>query len=222
MSIFRPKGVLFDLDGVIIHSEPLHDEAMRSVFRSMNLKVPEHRFREFKGTSERDTFSLVAREYSNGRFEGPEIQAAKQELYEKGLPEVPVIPGLHRYLDLLKSQSIPAVVVTSATRHNCDTVINTLGLTSYFVATISADDVTHAKPNPEPYRTGAKALDLSPRDCLVIEDAERGVEAAIAAGCPVAGLSTTLERADLVLAGCQWVAADYGELQQIMGWPEAQ
>ena len=213
------RGVLFDLDGVIIHSEPLHEEAMRIVFREMDLAVPDSRLREFKGTSERDTFALVAREYSDGRFQGPEIHAAKQEIFEKGLPSVSLIHGFRSYAERLQAEEIPTAVVTSATRHNCDLVLRLLDIAHLFAYTVSADEVTHAKPHPEPYITGALHLGLDPRDCLVIEDAERGAEAALAAGCKVAGLTTTLEAEDLRNAGCQWVAADYPTLLQEMKWP---
>jgi HAD superfamily hydrolase (TIGR01509 family) len=213
------RGVLFDLDGVIIHSEPLHEEAMRTVFRKMDLAVPESRYREFKGTSERDTFQLVAREYSNGRFQGPEIHAAKQEIYEKGLTGVSLIRGFREYAEKLRELEIPAAVVTSATRYNCNLVLTILGIGDLFTSTLSADEVTRAKPDPEPYITGAFHLGLDPRDCLVIEDAERGAESALAAGCQVAGLATTLDKEDLRKAGCLWTANDYPELVETMGWP---
>lgn len=193
---------------------------MRTVFREMELAVPENRFREFKGTSERDTFALVAREYSDGRFQGPEIHAAKQKLFEKGLPTVALIHGFREYAERLKARGIPCAVITSATRHNCDLVLEILKISDLFTHTVSADEVTHAKPHPEPYLTGASHLGLPPRECLVIEDAERGAESALAAGCQVAGLATTLGKEDLRNAGCTWVASDYPELTRIMKWPE--
>jgi HAD superfamily hydrolase (TIGR01509 family) len=213
------RGVLFDLDGVIIDSEPLHETAMRQVFRKMELAVPESRFREFKGTSERDTFALVAHEYAEGRFTGTEIHEAKQKIYEKGLPEVSLIGGFTDYVELLRAHDIPAVVVTSATRYNCDMVLRSHGIASFFVDTISADDITHAKPDPEPYRAGSERLGLSPRQCLVIEDSERGSESALAARCRLAGLTTTLSEADLRTAGCEWIAADFHSLLRTMKWP---
>lgn len=212
-------AVLFDLDGVVIDSEPLHEEAMRRTFRRLELAVPLERFREFKGTAERDTFALVAREYARGRFTGPEINEAKQTLYAAGLPDVPFVAGFPAYAELLREKGIPAALVTSATRANTGTVIDSRGLGDLFRAVVTAEDVERAKPDPEPYRTGARRLRLPPEKCLVIEDAERGIESARAAGCPVAGLATTLDPEDLRAAGCDWVAADFDRLRSVMGWP---
>jgi len=103
-------------------------------------------------------------------------------------------------------------LTTSATRRDQQRTFALFDLTPYFAVVVTADDVTHPKPNPEPYLTTAQRLDVTPASCLVIEDSTHGVMSAQRAGCTVAGLATSFSAERLVEAGALVAATDFGTL----------
>lgn len=112
----------------------------------------------------------------------PDVAARKTALYAAHIAHVRINEGLRR---LIAGWAGPAALVTTASRASVDAILAGHGLGPLFAATVTGDDVSRHKPDPEPFLTGAARLGLAPADCLAFEDSDAGVESARAAGVPV-------------------------------------
>ena len=117
----------------------------------------------------------------------------KEELYREIVADKGVdrIPGIEAFLQSLKEAGIACAVGSSTPRKNVETILEMVGFGPYFQAIVCAEDVTHGKPNPEVFLTGAARLDIEPANCAVFEDAYAGLQAAKAGGMKAIGLATT-------------------------------
>ncbi len=197
MPTFHSSAILFDLDGVLVDSTRSVDRQWRVWARS-------------KGVDEEKIIAIAhgVRALEVIRRIAPHLNAeaevrALESLEAEDREDVIVMPGA-----LALVRSIPEnrwCVVTSGTRHLASTRLAMVGLPLPRIL-ITADDVIHGKPHPEPYLRGAELLGFAPKDCLVIEDAPAGIQAAHAGGMNVIGLTSTfpaaaLSDADAVLMG---------------------
>jgi len=177
------EGVIFDMDGVIMDSEPIHYKVEKAILANFEESFEFEDHARFVGQTTRDLWKTLCEE--RNLPQGFEVLALldnadyMQEL-EKG--EITPIAGLIELLKNLKAQKIPMVVASSAIRKNIDTVISRFDIRSYFEGSVSGQDVEKTKPNPEIFLKAAKVIDIKPENCLVIEDAKHGVAAAKAAG----------------------------------------
>jgi HAD superfamily hydrolase (TIGR01509 family) len=118
-------------------------------------------------------------------------------------------PGLLPYLDWLTERSLPFALVTSADTLNMTFVLEELGLAERFDIRVTAEDVRRGKPDPEPYLLAAARVGVDPKRCLVHEDAPSGIRSALAAGCSVVALTTTLAAPNLLAAGAGLCVPDF-------------
>ncbi len=153
-----------------------------------------------------------------GRFSEAEkrsMSIEKEKTYqEKFRPHLRLIPGLDQFLRQAHDQGIPMAIGSAAIRFNIDFVLDGLNIRHYFSAIVSADDVTHSKPNPETYQQCAKQLGVPAANCIVFEDAPKGVEAADNAGMKSIVITLMHEKEDF--ANYKNVLAyirDYRELE---------
>lgn len=181
------RAVLFDMDGVLIDSEPAHQGAAQEVLRAQGLPVPDdHDWeRVFLGRPDRDgLLDWFAEHRVGGDMEA--LLAAKQEqvLARLHVDVAPCEDG-QWLARALHARGVPLALVSGARRLEIDQVLRRFDLAGVFAATVSADDVVVGKPDPEPYQRGAAALGLPAGACLVIEDAVPGMHSAVAAGAAV-------------------------------------
>lgn len=127
------------------------------------------------------------------------------------------VPGLYAYLDWLAARAVPVALVTSADASNIDFVLGELGLADRFAITVGAADVRQGKPHPEPYLIAAARLSVDPAFCIVHEDAPSGVRSAVAAGCAVVALTTTLTGPVLMEAGAELCLPDFMAWMTMIG-----
>ena len=129
---------------------------------------------------------MFVRVFGPGKFSEEEIQTITQRkearYREEFLPHLKLIDGLNTFLNLVRSKNIPMAIGTAAPVANIDFVINNLNLRNYFPVIVGPDDVSESKPNPEVFLVAAKQLGIAPTDCVVFEDAPKGIEAAASAG----------------------------------------
>ncbi|HOA36809.1 MAG TPA: HAD family phosphatase [Flavihumibacter sp.] len=178
------KGFLFDLNGTMIDDMGYHVEAWTKVFNDdldANLDYDGVKKQMYGKNSE-----VLERVFGQGRFTSEEmdrIGLEKEKAYQRAyLPALRLIDGLPALLQEAKDAGIKMAIGSAAIPFNIDFVLDNLSIRAYFDAIVSADDVVMSKPNPEVYLQCAALLGLAPADCLVFEDAPKGVEAAANAG----------------------------------------
>jgi HAD superfamily hydrolase (TIGR01509 family) len=129
---------------------------------------------------------VLARFFGEGRFtqeEADHLSVQKEKIYQKEyISHLRLIKGLDTFLKRAAEQNIQMAIATAAITFNIDFVVDNLDIRHYFNALVSADDVTKSKPHPETFLKAAEQLGVDPKDCLVFEDAPKGVEAALNAG----------------------------------------
>ena len=195
---------VFDMDGVIVDSNPYHEIALRQFCRKYGRDLSEEELREkIFGRRNRDWLTRVFGDLSEEEIKkyGEEKEALFRQLYEK---DIQPVAGLKEFLDEVAKLGIPRCIATSAPRANVDFVLDKTGLGRYFEVVLDESFVKEGKPHPEVYLKAARALNFPPDRAIVFEDSLAGVEAARAAGCPVIGVTTThtaeeLTHTDLVI-----------------------
>ncbi len=184
----KPRGVLravlFDMDGLLVDSEPLWYEAECMVMARLGRPWTRADQLELTGSSLAEGVAIMLAKA--GRPADPEltgrwlVEAVTQLVVSRG---VALLPGAAGLLAELAAAGIPRALVTAAQRQIMDAVIAATGLS--FDVTVCGEDVHRSKPHPDPYLRAAQLLGEDPRDCVVLEDSPRGIAAARAAGCPV-------------------------------------
>ena len=202
----KVKACLFDLDGVIVDTAKYHYIAWKELANEMGFDFTLEDNERLKGVSRMTSLDILL---SIGQIEKTEeeklaLATKKNENYltyilKMGPEEI--LPGTKEFLDLLKKEGIK-IALGSASK-NAMTILERLELTSYFEAIIDGTKVSKAKPDPEVFIKGAEALGIAPENCVVFEDAEAGVEAALAGGmkCVGIGKEEVLGKAHLVVDG---------------------
>jgi 3-phosphoshikimate 1-carboxyvinyltransferase len=199
----RVKAVIFDMDGVIVDSEEYHLRSYNLAFSELGLKLTENDFKNYFGSSARE---IVARIFEKHGIKKNNLEYAriKDEKYREIIKdEIAALPGVLEFIsDLKKKYKI--CVASSSARENVKLVLERLGLIESMEFFVSGDDVTRAKPSPEIYLKAIKKLGFSASECVVIEDADLGVEAAKEAGCGCVAITNTLpaerlDRADVIV-----------------------
>lgn len=184
-------GVIFDMDGVIVHSNPAHKEAIQIFCKKHNQDVSETFLQErLYGRTNKEWIPELFGEITPDRLR--ELADEKEQMFrDMFIPEDHIVEGIHSFLDALKEQNIPMAVATSAPRENADYILSRLSIESYFDAILDSSHVSTGKPDPEVYLKAAKALDQSPENTIVFEDSMAGVQAGLGAGASVVGVMTT-------------------------------
>lgn len=205
------KAIIFDLDGVIIDSEPLHEEAMRLAFAERGVIIEQELLNAIKGKSDKDIIEDWIRQGAIGTVDVSALILRKHEIYTESLDRLTAIPGA---IDFIRevSEVYPLALTTSAIRLSQERAFSDLGLDAYFKLVVTAEDITRAKPDPEPYQLTVARLGFKPEECLVIEDSVNGVRSAVAAGCFVVGLTTSFLPEELRAEGAHLVVDTFEAL----------
>jgi HAD superfamily hydrolase (TIGR01509 family) len=199
------KGVLFDMDGVLLDSEELTAQAATQFFREKGYIVKEEDFYPFCGTGEKGFFGGVAKLYDipyDNDIDAEKIYLLYKEI-AKG--KISPLPGVKDFIKICRDKGLKIAVATSAGSLKMKINLDLIGFDmNTFDVYVSGNDITNNKPNPEIFLTAAKKLNLYPKECLVVEDAPSGIEAAKNAGCKCLALLTTfkedeLKRADQII-----------------------
>jgi HAD superfamily hydrolase (TIGR01509 family) len=217
------RALLFDFDGTIADTEPLHFAAFAEVLGRRGIELSEATYYErYLGLTDRECLELVFRDFDRADLMdgirallGEKTQAMARRLRGR----VPLCPGVEPFL-AEAARIGPLGIVSGAIRVEVLGVLERAGLARFFAEVIAAEDVRAGKPDPEGYRLGWRRLrehltDLEPGECLAIEDSPKGIEAARAAGMRSLALPHTRPRsalagADLVVPG--YAGVDWREL----------
>jgi HAD superfamily hydrolase (TIGR01509 family) len=176
------QGVLFDMDGLLVDSEPLWFEVECAVMARLDGQWSETDQQALIGGSLPRTVSyLLARAARPASPEEVSRWLVDGMTALLGSRTLTMLPGAAELLAEVRAAGVPHALVTSSERPIMEAVLAQLGIG--FTATVCADDVTHGKPDPEPYLRAASLLDADPRSCVALEDSPNGVASAEAAGC---------------------------------------
>lgn len=183
-------AVVFDMDGVLLDSEPLHHIVLNEVLATEGKQLSFEEYRPYIGTTLEYTWSDVIRRFD---LQGPIDRYILQ--YDEGILESyqqhsVIAPGVRGLLDLLTERGIRRAVASSSRTSWVEAALETLGIRADFELIVTGDMVTHSKPHPEIYLLAAERLRLDPRRCLAVEDSPAGTASATAAGMAVVGVRT--------------------------------
>jgi HAD superfamily hydrolase (TIGR01509 family) len=172
---------LWDNDGVLVDTEHLFFRATSEIFGGSGIEVTRELYVDYAMRHGRSLFELMAAR-GVGEEEIRRIRSRRDDRYTQLLREgVEVMPGVRETLASLQGQ-LPMAIVTASGREHFELIHVGLGLLRHFEFVLAAGDYARHKPEPDPYLAAARRLGLDPSDCIAVEDSERGLRAAVAAG----------------------------------------
>jgi len=174
------KAYLFDCDGTIVDSMPLHYVAWKTVLSDWGCEFDEKLFYSWGGMPVREIVAAL-NEQQGLAMPAEEVARRKEGMYYKILPELKAVPEVLEHIHLSHGK-IPFAVVSGSTRDSVTRSLETLAILDRFETLVCAGDYTNSKPHPEPFLIAAGRLGIAPEHCLVFEDTEMGIRAATAAG----------------------------------------
>lgn len=189
---FKPKALLFDLNGTMIDDMEYHNKAWHQILNDdLNANIS---YEDVKKQMYGKNDELLQRVFGIDFFtqeQLDEISIKKEKIYQRDYAQdLSLIKGLDQFLIEADKSGILMAIGSAAIPFNIDFVLDGLNIRAYFKAIISANDVKVSKPDPETFLKGAEALGIQPENCLVLEDAPKGVEAALHANMKCIVLST--------------------------------
>lgn len=203
-------GVIFDMDGVIVDSNPYHKIALKEFCSRHGYELSDDQLlKRIYGRTNREWITDLFGKLPEDQL--AEYTEEKEALYRKLFSDdIKPVKGLVKFLDLLDTSKILRAIGTSAPRSNVDFTLTKTNTVRYFPTILNDTFVTHSKPHPEIYLKSAEALGLPNSQCIVIEDSLSGVEAGQRAGSKVIGITTTHTREEL--SHCDMIIDDFESL----------
>ena len=175
--------VIFDMDGVIIDSEPIHQKLEFEMFDELDLNISEEEHKTFVGTSSVDMWTRIEKNHALNKTPEELLLYGRAKYWEAlELNRVPLVEGSKKLMQLLYQRNYIIQVASSATRPTVDKVIDYFRLDNLISHRIGGNEVKKSKPDPEIFKKAAAQSNSHPAQCLVIEDSANGIKAAKDAG----------------------------------------
>lgn len=212
------KGVLFDMDGVLVDSEPFICKAAIMMFSELGIKAIPEDFQPFVGTGENKYIGGVAEKYGI-TVDIEQVKARTYEIYYKIVKgKLTPLPGVHDFIAKCRNKGLELALATSADRIKMEVNLREIGLSpDSFKVIITGLDVNKKKPSPDIYLKAAESLGFYPGDCLVVEDAVSGIKAGKAAGCRCLGVTTSFDAEALKEA--DWICGSLLDVpDEVLNW----
>ncbi len=182
------QAILFDLDGLLVDTETLGIQVAIQVCKELGIELTQDEQKSFIGVTDEKFYQELFRRRKLD-FDVGKILAKHFTIYEKLLKTILTpFQGASELPKILKNFGFKIGLVSGSTRNQILIILNDLEVVKFFDVIVSCEDITQSKPNPEGYLTAAHELQISPEDCLVLEDAETGVIAGKKAGMRVIGV----------------------------------
>ncbi len=217
------RTVIFDMDGVIIDTEPIHHHAFFTQFAELGIAVSDELYASFLGSSTRNVFQRLKQEFALPQ-KVPALLQRKRELFNQAFDtdaSLDLLPGVRALIQDLREHDVQLVLASSASKATIARVFNRFGLGPYFSHTVSGEDFVQSKPNPAIFLHAAALAQTPVSECIVIEDSANGVAAAKAAGIYCIGYASPhsagqdLRLADRVIQDFSELSAT--EIRQLVG-----
>jgi len=192
------RAVIFDMDGVICHTNPYHVKAFEVFFAKYGVSYTQQELEQHMYGKHN---SYIMRYFFKRPVEGAELAALDEEkealFREIYRDKVESIPGYLDFLHRLRSAGFKTAVATSAPRANLNLIVDALGIRSQMDSLMCSENVTRHKPDPEVYLKSAEQMGVAPANCLVFEDSHSGITAALNAGMKVVGVLSSHSKEEL-------------------------
>jgi len=181
----RIKAVIFDLDGVIVSTDEYHFQAWKQLADSEGIPFDRKDNERLRGVSRMESLEIILEKSSKSysAAEKQKMAGRKNDIYRGlliGLSPSDVLPGVASTLHVLRERGLKIAIGSSS--RNTLPILRAIGLADVFDAIVDGNHISRSKPDPEVFRLAAQRVGVSPQQCLVVEDANAGVEAALAAG----------------------------------------
>jgi beta-phosphoglucomutase len=208
------KACLFDLDGVLVDTAIYHFKAWKMLGENFNYQLTEEQNEQLKGVSRVESLNRIL-DWANFSATEAQKEVWLKEKNEKYLQLISnmnpseILPGVVEFLGQIKAEGYK-IALGSASK-NAEIILEKTGLLPWFDLIIDGNKVSKSKPDPEVFIKGAEGLGLLPEECIVFEDAQAGVEAAINGGMKVIGIGeeTVLSNANKVIPGFAGMISTY-------------
>jgi len=195
------RAVIFDMDGVIVDTMDLHFEAEQEVLRAHGVHIEMTELLKTSGMSSFEGIKKVSNKQDS------EVSAMVAKKYAQLISKtrgIKPIPGFLEFFYLLKKHNVPLGLFSSSDRRFVEHILSELGINGSFKVIVCGNEVSQAKPSPEGYLKAAKLLNVSPSECVVVEDSVHGIMSAKSAGMKIVGVTNTKDRnflldADLIV-----------------------
>jgi beta-phosphoglucomutase len=190
------RAAVFDFDGVLVDSEPLHYRSLRDALRPEGVEISEEEYLQvYLAYDDREAIRLALERH--GEDPAParreRIEARKVDIFARMIPEIPVFDGARDLVRALE-QDMPLAIASGARHDEVDAILRGVGLRDAFQAIVGAEDAERTKPDPAPYveaarRLAARTAGLAPEECVAFEDSMPGIASALGAGMKVVGVA---------------------------------
>jgi HAD superfamily hydrolase (TIGR01509 family) len=205
------QGVIFDLDGVIVDSHPIHKQAWKTFFCSLGKQVSDDELVfVLEGNKRDDILRHFLGELTDQQL--MDYGARKESLFKHSANGLRTIDGLMPFLDQIEKEHMPIALASSASRSRVHYMLERLHLRGRFRVVITGDDVIKGKPDPEIFRLTTDGLAMQPRQVLVCEDSVSGIDAAKKLGMKCLAIAASGRGPILQAAGADKVAPDFTEI----------
>ncbi|MBN1787029.1 MAG: HAD family phosphatase [Sedimentisphaerales bacterium] len=213
-----PKGIIFDMDGVLLDSEPYIIEAVTRMFDEFGLKIIPEDFHPYTGTGEKNCIKQMAKNYDFPI----DLTKATSRTYDIYLElingKLNPLPGAKEFIDKCKKLGKKTAIATSADIRKAQGNLKQIKIPpETFDAIVTANNVTHTKPAPDIFLLAAEKMGLQAAECLVIEDALSGIQAAKAAGAKSLAITSSFNHE--VLTGADFYAPNLAQASdEVIDW----
>ncbi len=202
------KTVIFDMDGVIVDTEPVHYYAYQQHFEHLEIEVSDAVYASFTGNSTKNVYQKL-KEAFRLEHEIEDLVNHKRQLFNNAFDtkeDLDLLPGVRQLIEDLHANGIQLILASSASKVTISRVFNRFGLHQYFTHIVSGEDFPKSKPDPAIFEKAAELSGDEKHECIVIEDSTNGVKAAKGAGLYCVGYNSAhskmqeLEEADIVIS----------------------
>jgi beta-phosphoglucomutase len=196
------EGVIFDLDGVLTATDALHTRAWQAVCDDLDIPFGKDVAESLRGVSRCESAALILKSAKKSLSESEikKFTDKKNDIYKQSLEELTpedVFEGVRELIKYLSSKNIKTAVASSS--KNAETILKNLDLKDMFDAVVDGKMISRSKPDPEVFDIAAHKLGIPPENCLVVEDAKSGIEAAGKIGCLTVGIGPDADGADIII-----------------------
>ncbi len=201
-------AILFDLDGTLTNTDPLHFRAWQDTLADYGLSLDQAGYNQHISGREN---AAITRDLlpQLSAAEGEQLAAAKEARFRDRAEQLERLTGLDRMLHWCTAHQLQRAIVSNAPRANAEFMLQALDLTAIFPVVVLGEDAPRAKPDPAPYQLALQELGVAAEQAIAFEDSPSGIRSATGAGLTTLGVASTHHPDDLAAAGAQQVIADF-------------